>query len=96
MTTWILGDFGDYLNDCIDKAELSNAYVAKAIGCDRSYITHLIKGRKEPSVTTLIKLEEAVPGFYAYEAVEKMQEGYEQDKEEDEQDAAALKEAGKP
>lgn len=64
--------FGQYLNDCIDTAEESNRSVARKIDCDASYITHLIRGRREPSVTTLLRLESKLPTFDAIEAFERL------------------------
>ena len=64
--------FGSYLNDCIDCAEESNRGLARKIACDPSYITHLIQGHREPSVSTLLALDAELPTFDAIEALSRM------------------------
>lgn len=55
-----LSTFGEYLACAIKDAGLSRAKVAAACGVDRSYITLLCAGKREPSISTLIALEAAM------------------------------------
>lgn len=52
--------FSEYLTCAIKDSKLSRAQLAHACGIDRSYITLLCAGKREPSVTVLLALEDAM------------------------------------
>lgn len=54
-------NFGERLKDALLDAGYTQSEFARSIGLDRMWLNHILKGRKEPSLKSLVKILKGLP-----------------------------------